>query len=530
MGCDPMVANDCSLRGAIIKANTTMGMDTIMVPAGTYTLTIDGDDDTAAMGDLDLTDSVTIIGAGQASTIIQAGMTSPVPGPCSDCIDRVFHIPSSGITAEFMDLTIRHGSAVGGGIFNQGGTVEITDSTLSNNSANNLGGGIFNSDDGTVEITNSTLSGNSASVNGGGIFNQDDSDTLTITNSTLSGNSAGGNGGGIYIGEEMTIKNSIVANSPSGGDCFKVSVSLLTALGQNFDTDGSCAALDSEFTQVPSTGPGGLNLGPLQNNGGPTETHALLAGSVAIDAATDCTEVDGLTAVTEDQRGVMRPIDGDGDSTADCDVGAYEAPGCSSNNPPTAFAGLNQIVDEGAEVTLDGTGSSDPDSDPLTFLWEQTAGPPVTLSDPTSAMPTFVAPAVSDGQCSSLVFQLTVTDPCGATATATTQVRVNDVLALQEEDCLRIFPCTGIWVWQRADGTLTGGVLTLTVGPTQITFQSQARGGVRLQGSVSLMGRTGQATLRDAQGQVLGRIQDSDIDDNGPCPVIAGTDSSLSER
>jgi hypothetical protein len=80
----------------------------------------------------------------------------------------------------------------------------------------------------------------------------------------------------------------------------------------NFATNGGCPG----FTEVTSAQ---LNLGPLANNGGPTQTHALLSGSVAIDAAPDCTLVDGATPVTEDQRGVARP------QGAACDVGAYEA-------------------------------------------------------------------------------------------------------------------------------------------------------------------------------------------------------------
>jgi hypothetical protein len=297
MGCDDVVANDCSLRGAVIKANTTAGTDTIALSPGTYTLTIAGIGEEAAMtGDLDLTQSVIIQGAGAASTIIQAGTTPPVPTPgnCTDCIDRVFHVTSSGVTADFMNLTIRHGKE-----------------PIS-------GAGIFNS--GTARITNSTLSNNVAG-NGGGIFNLN---TAMISNSTLSNNSASNLGGGFFNANTLTIKNSIVANSPSGGDCVN-SGGTFTALGKNFDTDGTGAALDPDFMQVT---PAQLNLGPLQNNGGPTQTHDLLTGSVAIDAVTDCARADGMTAVTQDQRGATRPLDGDGNGSSMCDVGAYEAPTC----------------------------------------------------------------------------------------------------------------------------------------------------------------------------------------------------------
>jgi hypothetical protein len=204
----------------------------------------------------------------------------------------------------------------GGGIYNAGGTLTITNSTLSGNStglASGAGGGIY-SNGGTMTLVNSTLSNNSANV-GGGIISDG---TLTITNSTISNNSAN-IGGGIGNGGITNIKNSIVANSPSGGNCYNTGT--FNASGVNFSTD----ATTPSFTQVPSTGAGGLNLGPLQNNGGPTQTHALLSGSVAIDAVTDCTGVDG-NPVTIDQRGVSRPLDGDGDGVSRCDTGAFEAP------------------------------------------------------------------------------------------------------------------------------------------------------------------------------------------------------------
>jgi len=179
----------------------------------------------------------------------------------------------------------------GGGIYNYA-TLTITNSTFSGNSTASDGGGIYNH--ATLTITNSTFSGNSAAY-GGGINNQS---SLTFTNSTLSGNTATGSGGGIYNNNVVNYNNTIIANSSSGGDCYNVGT-----IGINLNSlveDGSCSASLS----------GDPNLGSLANNGGPTQTHALLTGSPAIDTGVNCPATD--------QRGVTRPKD------IACDIGAYE--------------------------------------------------------------------------------------------------------------------------------------------------------------------------------------------------------------
>src|SRR5229473_1663730 len=214
----------------------------------------------------------------------------------------------NGGTLTISNSTLPSNSAAGdaGGIVN-GGTLTISNSTLSGNSAGVYGGGIYNNGFGaTVTISNSTLSGNSAGVYGGGIYNVG---TVTISNSTLSGNSAPG-GGSLANFNAASVKNSIVGNS-SGGNCYGT----ITASGANLDTDGSCRSIS--FTTVT---PAQLNLGPLAlNPPGTTATQALLPGSAAINAATNCTDVSG-NSVTTDQRGVARPDNGE----SACDIGAFE--------------------------------------------------------------------------------------------------------------------------------------------------------------------------------------------------------------
>ena len=123
------------------------------------------------------------------------------------------------------------------------------------------------------------MSGNSAG-RGGGIHNVRSSQA-TLTNSTVSGNSASFKGGGIInygasIGATTTLTNSIVANSLAGGDC---SGGGIIDGGNNFSGDCSGSSAITPGVDIDTT---------LADNGGPTETHALLAGSVAIDAAGAC--------------------------------------------------------------------------------------------------------------------------------------------------------------------------------------------------------------------------------------------------
>jgi hypothetical protein len=211
-------------------------------------------------------------------------------------------------------------NATGGGITN-GGTLTISKSTVSGNhvgvsclgqaSCTTAGGGIYN-DSSTLRVNNSTISSNGARL-GGGIFN---TGNLSVNNSTIAGNEAGVSGGGIYNASSpaaATLQNSILANNLGVGNCGGT----MTSKGYNLSSDGTC-----NFS-----GAGDLNntnplLGPLQNNGGPTQTMALASGSPAIDAGNPSGCTDGLGHLLKtDQRGFPRP---DKEDTGGCDMGAFE--------------------------------------------------------------------------------------------------------------------------------------------------------------------------------------------------------------
>jgi len=175
--CDP----DCSLREAIDAANTNPGADDVPVPAGTYLLTL---------GQLVVSDAVSIVGEGQTNTIIDGNAT-----------DRVFDIEATSGVVEISGVTIQNGNidsvlASGGGI--RAHSLTLTNSTVSGNNSSYYGGGISAR---SLILINSTVSGNSAHYDGGDIwanpYAYDGIGDLTLTNSTVSGNIANV-GGGIF--------------------------------------------------------------------------------------------------------------------------------------------------------------------------------------------------------------------------------------------------------------------------------------------------------------------------------------------
>lgn len=223
------------------------------------------------------------------------------------------------------DSTLSGNSATYGGGISNNGVITITNSTLSNNAARN-GGGIENN--GIMTINNSTVSGNSADMTGGGISNNL---IISVTNSTISGNSAGTSGGGISNNGSFTvtttIAGNILANNTAiidGPDC----LGPITSLDYNLVEDVTdCTIMGNTANNIYGQDP---LLGLLQDNGGPTLTQALLSGSPAID------EGENASCPAADQRGMLRPQDGDGDGQAICDIGAFELEEMA-NNPNLVF-------------------------------------------------------------------------------------------------------------------------------------------------------------------------------------------------
>ena len=273
--------------------------------------------------------------------------------------------PSTAISQSEIDGNTSGGS--GGGFFNCGTASTITGTTLANNSATQNGGGIELAATGAVTITNSTLAGNitlnNAGGNGGGIdapaaF----AGTLALTNVTISANAAStGSGGGMFWAgagaSSISAQNTIIAVNTAGiaGPDADNPAGTFTDNGGNLVGISGAGSGNTGFTAATTqTGTTGSPLNPLlvplQNNGGPTLTLALLNGSPAIDK--------GLTnALSTDQRGVARP------QGPSYDVGAYEfnvgpTPTAKLSVPDLDFGdrGLAGVATQTVTLTNTGTG------------------------------------------------------------------------------------------------------------------------------------------------------------------------------
>jgi CSLREA domain-containing protein len=245
---------------------------------------------------------------------------------------------SSTGTFTITNSTLTNNSAgTAAGCYNGSGTLNIIGSTLSNNSTTSSGGsgngGAINTGSGTLNVINSTLHNNTAFGGGGGIYNNGTDSTINVSNSTITQNFAVASGGGGINNNNngaVRVLNSIIAlnGSQVGPDLLGAFVSLgHNLIGNNTFSTGFNVGTSNPNGDLVG-GPGAFVhpiLGPLQNNGGLTQTRALLPGSPAIDAGDNCVMVASgsggclTTPLTTDQRGVSRQVN------LTVDMGAFES-------------------------------------------------------------------------------------------------------------------------------------------------------------------------------------------------------------
>ena len=525
----------CTLRAAIMEANALAGNDNVNVPADDYQLTGAADEDGGVTGDLDI--DVPSSGAAQTLTIVGAGArTTRIIGTGSD---RVFHVQDSDLTTSISGVTITGGGGVGqgGGIF-AAGTFNLTNATVSGNRVDdpafisNQGGGIFNGD--RMNLRNVTISGNTASrgvqssfgPQGAGLFDLG-SPTSTLVNVTIADNQltgSGAQGGGFfYLGDSFstTLRNVTIAGNTGPRDVQGAGLFVLddvtfvnSIVAYNRTDDGVASnCLDNgtihssghnleEGTDCNFTAPNGLQnsdplLGPLQDNGGPTDTRALGSGSPAIDAA------DASLCPADDQRGIARP-QGPG-----CDIGAFEVAVAVQGDlspPDTAIVSGPTALVRGRTATF--TFSSD---DPgATFECSLDGAPFFACVSP------FTTPPLPGGDH---IFQVRARDAAGNLDPTPTSFPFRIALQLSDLDDpvlgrqVNVEPI-GTVRWARRPGGGAGGATASQKGlrfrplteARQIpvgSFLDTKRGSVRLQSARNLRGATQLGRFSSGVFQVL---------------------------
>jgi CSLREA domain-containing protein len=330
---DGTCAADCSLREAVAAANQNPGEDVILLHAGIYTaanLQIDG--------------NLTLIGDGAGRTIIDggaAGVIFTVPGASVQIQDVTLRNGrgqgAGGAIRNHGHLTLLRttlsgnstvagaaGAGFGGAILTDGNDSSLTliDSAVVNNTAQSGGGGIALG--GNFTLANVTISGNRSTTDfGGGLYIFSDA-RGTVNNATVTNNTAALKGGGAFIensafvGISPTVTNSILAGNTAGSepDCSGAIESGYDLIGNGAGCLLPTGTHDRVGTAAAPIDP---KLGPLGENGGPTPTQALLAGSPALDAGNPAAPGSGSGACeATDQRGAKRP------GGPACDIGAFE--------------------------------------------------------------------------------------------------------------------------------------------------------------------------------------------------------------
>jgi CSLREA domain-containing protein len=352
----------CSLREAVQSSNQNSnfggctntggayGSDTVQLAAGRYVLTIPpAAPDDQATGDLNSSGDLKIQANPGAPVTIDGNGT-----------DRVFvqGVSAQGLTLDGVTITGGFVSTpdpmtgfIGGGIFTSSDSpLTITNSTITGNSVDGAGGAI--DANGPTSITNTTISGNtSTDSGGGGLFVS--ATTLALDHVTISDNHSltttpGVQAGGVYVnsGTAATAHNSVIAGNTSAA-----SLPAPDCQGTINSQDGNVLGSNTGCTFNTQSGDDvnvAAGLSPLALRGGPTQTHGLLAGSVAIDNGQTC-------ALVLDQRGYTRAGRG-----TTCDSGAFEL---GSNHTLTVTLPVNGTVTgngiscpgDCTEIALDGT-------------------------------------------------------------------------------------------------------------------------------------------------------------------------------
>ncbi|MBA2606059.1 MAG: carboxypeptidase regulatory-like domain-containing protein, partial [Acidobacteria bacterium] len=235
------------------------------------------------------------------------------------------------LTLERVNVTGNSASNSAGGVYFAGGPHQITGSTVSANTGS-FCAGINNT--GTLTVSNSTISGNTAGQggSGGGFCNSAINSIATLRNVTITNNTAFTGGGIHQIAGTLNFGNTIVAGNTAasgiGPEIFFNNSGAITSAGGNLVGDSGNDSTNTGTFDIAYQPSDKQNvnplLGPLQNNGGPTPTHALFVGSPAVDAGLN-TLANGA-GLTTDQRGTGFPRirDGDGDGLAFVDIGAFE--------------------------------------------------------------------------------------------------------------------------------------------------------------------------------------------------------------
>ena len=447
------VSNADQLKAAIEAANINGQADTITLVKGTYTLTApynNGPNGLPAI--VDEVAGTDVILNGNDAVIQRGGATGTPPQ------FRIFFI-AAGAGVTLSNLTIAGGDTAfdGGGIYNAG-TLTVNNSTLSGNRADR-GGGIYNAggQGGTLTVNNSTFSGNSALLGGGlrnvgfggatvinstfsgnnavltgGAINNDDG-PLTLRSNTFSGNSAPVGGGISNYAGRLVLSNTLLQTGTAGENIYSENGTVVSQ-GYNLSSDngGGFLTAPGDRTSTPTL----LDPNGLQNNGGPTQTIALLPGSPAIDQGRD------IGGTRRDQRGLVRPVDlsnvpnnalGDGS-----DIGAFEVQNeiAGDTTPPVITSvsvspnnlhpANNKLVD--VTVSYSVTDANDPSPDCELSV---TSNDPGTTRDDIIIVDAHTvrlrASKAKGGKSPDRVYTITITctDASGNTARATATVTVS---------------------------------------------------------------------------------------------------------